>query len=569
MVDENNNVLVSYAASDTLYTQAKGRYQNVAYLQYTRSYPCGDKTCSETILRNDQNQELRVGSVRYGAYDALIGKDGSLYEVKSSGLYRNAYKLLTPSYRLEEARLANNPQGDIAMVGIDEQNRVVVGTEKALLQSDVVLAEHGDRDGVLAIYPKTSERLYFAVYKYVNIYNKGVIAGKVDLQSRRVSSGWLVNSSSRNIGFDPEVYVEGNIVRISATDSTHSSRVKVAVAEDDFSRISTAENYPEHIAGFENEEMFNLLVGTSLSYYEWGAESYVSSESVDYSTMEYEISNALYWTLYFEGRIGNTRLGLSYLKNRAESLNGVATKASRFFSFFVDYNGLFSPSSSIRVSVEKGTVNGLSNYREFNQSISSGATNTQENFSATLKRFSAKVMFERGWYGGFEYTSFTRPSAVGFSNSAKDITYLSIDHKLKIEDYLLVAGYDEISYAKRYESDLSRFYIQGHVGFGLSNFGLSSETKNEVEHARAKTLKKAMSMVLDGELDLGYIWQSRFKTLHGLGYAFTGGVKARGSWSGSGQSKESDSSIEANELQLETERYDFWYGPYVSANILF
>ena len=76
-------------------------------------------------------------------------------------------------------------------------------------------------------------------------------------------------------------------------------------------------------------------------------------------------------------------------------------------------------------------------------------------------------------------------------------------------------------------------------------------------------------MVLQAELNLGYIWQRRFKSLQGFGYAITTGLKAHGAWQGSGQSKDSESEIDDNELQLETGRYDLWYGPYVSFNVLF
>lgn len=79
-------------------------------------------------------------------------------------------------------------------------------------------------------------------------------------------------------------------------------------------------------------------------------------------------------------------------------------------------------------------------------------------------------------------------------------------------------------------------------------------------------LSSTYSLVLDAEVDLGYIWQERFKSVRGIGYSIELGAKVRGIYTGIGQSSDSDSSINANELKMEMSRYDIWYGPY---NIVF
>lgn len=68
-------------------------------------------------------------------------------------------------------------------------------------------------------------------------------------------------------------------------------------------------------------------------------------------------------------------------------------------------------------------------------------------------------------------------------------------------------------------------------------------------------------------MDVGYIYQQRFKSLRGFGYALSGGYHLRGSISGMGQSDESET--KADELVLEMSRYDVWHGPYVSFNIIY
>ncbi len=570
LVNENSKQLVSYSSGGSINVEAKGRYKDIAYMQYRYSYGCGDKQCSTTVLINNSGDKYRFTlKGNYLDKDTLISRDLALYRVTADGLYKNSIKVSSPPAPLKEARLGNNPDGDIAVVGVSENGEVFVGNEKGWLRSSIQLARHGDRDGVLAVYPENEHSVFALTYKYVNAYNKGLIGIHIDQENSDVHSGWLFNSSARNVGFDPEVYVSQNQVYSSATDSTNNNRVSTVVPITSYANIDHAENYPSTISGFENEEQFTFLVGTRLAYNKWDAKSSVGNDDADYSTMEYEISNLLYWSLYFEGRIGNVRLGLSYLKNRAEQLGALESAATKIFSLYVDYSGLFSDSSSIRVSIEKGEVNGVAKYAVDAQGVASGANAQENSFNATLERISAKVMMERGWYGGIEYAQYTTPSALGFSGRSRQMEYLTIDPALESKDIILLAGYDEISYAKRYETDLSRFYVQGHIGLGVTLFDISSAVQSEVETSTSKKIDDTWSIVIDGELDFGYIWQSRFKELHGFGHAVTLGVKARGSWRGSGQSKDSDSKIPADALRLELERYDIWYGPYVSFNILF
>ena len=570
LVNENNKKLVSYSSSYSVNMEAKGRYKDIAYMQYRYSFTCGDKQCSYAVLINNSGKKYPFTlKGNYSDKDTIISRDLALYRMTTDGLYKNSIKVSSPPAALKEARLGNNPEGDIAAVGVSENGEVFVGNEKGWLRSNIQLAKHGDRDGILAVYPENEQSIFALTYKYVNVYNKGLIGIHVDQKKNEVDSGWLFNSSARNVGFDPELYVFQNQVHSSATDSTNNNRVSTVVPTTSYANIGHAENYPSTIAGFENEEQFTFLVGTRLAYNKWDAKSSVDNEDADYSTMEYEISNLLYWSLYFEGRIGNVRLGLSYLKNSAAKLGVLESAATKVFSLYVDYSGLFSDSSSIRVSIEKGEVNGIAKYTVDAQGVASGANAQENSFNATLERISAKVMMERGWYGGIEYAQYTTPSALGFSGRSKQMEYLTIDSALGSEDIILLAGYDEISYAKRYETDLSRFYVQGHIGLGVTVFDISSATESEVERSTSKTIDDTWSMIIDGALDFGYIWQSRFKEFHGFGYATTVGIKARGSWRGSGQSKDSESDIAEDALRLELERYDIWYGPYASFNVLF
>ncbi|HIC12462.1 MAG TPA: hypothetical protein EYO75_03655 [Sulfurimonas sp.] len=73
--------------------------------------------------------------------------------------------------------------------------------------------------------------------------------------------------------------------------------------------------------------------------------------------------------------------------------------------------------------------------------------------------YGAYLMMERGMFIGLEHVDYTIPSAVGFSGENKSVLFYGMDPNFKIKTYSLVVGYDEISYAKRYEADLSCFYF--------------------------------------------------------------------------------------------------------------
>ena len=569
IIDQDGRLLKRYPRTYSVTALYKGRYEGVAYLQYRYRYPCGDKQCSRRVLIDDKGQRHSVRNGVAYAQDGLIAKDRALYQVSETGLYRDGVLQVAAETPLQKARLGHNPQGDIAFIAISEGGQVYVGNTKKLMQTSLYLAPHGDRDGVLALYPKDEETLYVAIYKYVNVYNKGVMAAKVELQSQTEHTGWLVNSEYRNIGFDPEVYVVDDTVHVTAKESRDGGRVSMNIPEVQFDAIAGAENYPRSIIGHEEEEVFTFLVGTGLAYTLWDAKSSVESEGTTYSEMEYEIDDALFWSLYFEGRFGNTRLGIAYLKNELERRDKSASNVSKLLSLYVDYSGLFSLSSSIRVSMEKGTIGGTGSYKVSHTSPISGPASQKIDFSSTIARYSAKVMMERGFFGGLEYVDYTTPSAVGFSGRSKAVEYVTFDREFQIQEYLLMLGYNEISYARRYETDLSRLYIDGHVALGASFFDLSSDAVQEVEGATAKHINDSWSLVLDGTVDVGYIWQQRYKAVDGLGYAVTTGLRLRGSWNGRGQDRESDRKIDADALELEVQRYDIWYGPYLTLNVLF
>ena len=220
--------------------------------------------------------------------------------------------------------------------------------------------------------------------------------------------------------------------------------------------------------------------------------------------------------------------------------------------------------------MEKGKLNAIASLDEGGDANSVLNYNGSVGVTNEVTRYSLLVMQERGFFYGLDYTQFQMPSLLGFGKSG-DVKFAVFDPKTKIKKYSIELGYDELSYAKRYETYLSRFYIQGLGGVGLGYIDYSNEVSSTI-HTRSNALgyddvTSPLTFVFDGVLDIGYIYQNRVKLLHGLGLSSQIGIKARGTYYLSGSSSKSEDSD--NKLTLEYDRYDLWYGPYVSLNLIF
>jgi len=459
-------------------------------------------------------------------------------------------------------------------MNLELSDEIIVSNLSKWMSANIVLAKHGDRNGVLSVYPQDKNNVYMAVYKNVNIYNKGLMGAHVNFANEKVEKGWIFNSAERNVGFDPDIYVDKTTFHLGAQDSTNREDIHLIITKDDYAALGLADI--QHIKGFESESKIDLLVGVGISQTNWMASSSIDDPSKDstitYGEVKYDIGTSLYKSLYFEGRFDSVHLSVAYLQNEVEKIGGYTKQASRILNFLVDFDGLISDNSSLRLKVLKGKINGVATYIDNN--LGGGRDITQngqtKEFSSELVTYGAYLMAERGMYMGLEYTNYTTPSAIGFSDSSKTIVAHGMDNNFKINYYSLVFGYDELSYAKRYEVDLSRFYIQALGGIGWADYSLSSQAQDWVKtNLPGKKINYTGSLVFNGELELGYIFQQRFKAARGLGYSFTAGYRARGAYTATGQKSNSNSSIQANELELEMSRYDIWHGAYASANFIF
>ena len=571
LMDHQGKVLKRFSSNSSVVLEAKARYKSIANAIVLHRYVSGSDRNGNPIYSTDRYIMTNKGK-RYSinteqnrniALAKILTKSRYLVEVRKDGIYVNGKQTLRTETEFTHAELSNNPSGTVAAVAVDKYGHVYMSDLQVWKESGIVLAQHGDRQGVLAIYPRNKGESVLAIYKYVNRFNKGIVLARMRYVESNGTHGWLYNSKNQNIGFDPEIYMNKGGIYVSAKNSSTKSDVHFVVQSLDISKMPEA--ILDHTAGFERENNLEFLVGTGVSKLSWDANSKVEKDGVTYLDVKYDISDAIYNIGYLQGRKGNKQLAINYTQNSAEKKGGLAKKSSNFLTFVFDVHGFFSPQSSLRISFEEGNVNGIAE--------SSGLS--PEEFETTYSRYSGLVMKERGYYWGLDFTDYTMPSAIGFSDYTKSISYSIFDKEIQIQKLSFVGGYDVLSYTTRYETDMRRFYYAGKLGIGLASIGMSGEARDTVELDTGKTIKSSFgtqtAIALEGELDLGYLIHKSFARLRGLGYSFTAGYKFRGDYFGSTQSESntSDAALEYDELALEFGRYDFWHGPYITLNMIF
>lgn len=224
----------------------------------------------------------------------------------------------------EAGVLNNNLNGDIAALAIDTNtDTLFCSNMKKWANTTIMLAKHSDREGVLSVYPDDTDNVYAAAYNLINIYNKGLMGAHTDFNAMQTKSGWIYNDEKANIGFYPQVYSKSSNLYVRAKNSSTDKNVYFVISKEEYSDINKTTPVRE---GFEDESMVDIMVGAGVSYLAWDTNSKVEKNDHTYADTEYDISNSLYKELYFQGRVGNTQLAVSYAQNEAEKKRGLTKK---------------------------------------------------------------------------------------------------------------------------------------------------------------------------------------------------------------------------------------------------
>ncbi len=588
VIDRNNRVLKKFSDNYSVSSLGEGRYDGQAMLLVTSVLKECKKNCRQNYLfRSDFKISKTQSITEGGMFDSLVLKDGNFMSLTHYGLQiqdirSGRIKTIPAPVEITDGIIGSNIDGQWMATAVTDQGEVLLADETGWSFLNLILAAHGDRNGILSIYPQSQDKALIAIYRYINEYNKGLYLVDYDMNTKTTNSqGWLFNSEDRNIGFDPDIYFnkKTNKVIVSAKNSSKENEyVHFPLPTKLLSGLQA--ELPEHVlnSGFGNEKAGSFMMGGGISQVGWAARSKVEKNDITYTDVDYLIADSIFLSANFEARIGDTSLTINYLQNRAEQLaddeidDAVSHSGARFLTkeassylfSTIDFQGMLGASSSLRLMLERGKTKGVAEVNELNQD------KIYSSFTTQYDRIGLLNMQERGFYFGGDYVNYAMPSAVGFSDNTAAIAYSGYDPDFEFSTIRFVTGYDALAYARRYETNYSRWYWAGGINLGLGWASLSSQLEDDAKQKTGKTEVASLPLffAIGGELEFGYIWQKRSKTLGGAGYSTAVGYKLNGNYLAAGQGNDT-SNDQVDSLFLEFSRSDLFYGPFFKANIIF
>lgn len=592
VVDENNRVIQRFSDKYRVSILGETRYQDKAMLLVkTRLKKCKkttSKKCRKNYLFGSNVKTPKLAErTQNGSFDSAILENSNLMYLGPNGLLiqnvqDGTSKTIPTPFEITDGTIGTDIYGNWLAVAVSDDGEVLVADENGWDVPDLALSAHGDRRGVLSIYPQERGIALIVVYRYINEYNKGLYLLDYDMSAEKINTqGWLFNSEEINVGFDPEVYFKhaSNEVVVTATNSSIDNRYLTFTLPID-RMAGLLPEIPEHVlsSGFNEEKLGSFIIGGGIRQVDWLAQSKAKNNDVTFAEVDYRIADTLFASVNLEARLGEAALTINYIKNRAEDAaeneiddsvnhsitNTLAKEASSRLFSAVDFHGLLDASSSLRLLFEHGKTKGIAEVDLQNQE------KEFTRFTTEYNRVGLLVMRERGLYLGGDYVHYSMPSAVGFKNSNGGIDFSSYDPDFKFTSLRFVTGYDALAYAKRYETNYSRWYWAGGINAGLGWATLSDQIKEDAKQTTGKNKIADLPFffVVGGELELGYVWQKRSKTLWGAGYSSAIGYRVNGNYLGDGQSKYF-SNDEDNSLSLEFSRIDVLHGLFFKANLFF
>ncbi len=590
VVDRKGRVLKRFSDRYSVSIKGEGRYRDKAMLLVSSRIKKCEKNCSRYYLFGSNNRSPDLSEIELGnIQDTLVLKNDEWMVMNRSGLnflYHDGkgtrIRKMNAPFEIVDGVFGSDIDGNWQAIAVSNEGMIMIANKNGWDVLNITLASHGDRNGVLAIYPRAHDKALIAIYRYTNEYNKGLFLLDYNLSTRAIlNQGWLFNSEDINIGFDPEIYVNHSTdeVIVSSINSSMNNRpVFFTLSAENMTELKP--DLPEHIrlSGFSREKIGSFMIGGGISQLGWIANSRVEKNDVTYSEVDYHIADSLFISANIEARLGNTSFTLNYLKNEAENFVGreideavnndgvafLAKEASSYLFSTIDFHGLLSTTSSLRLQLERGDTKGVAEVEIFNQE------KTFTTFSTRYDRIALLSIQERGFYMGGDYVNYAMPSAVGFSDYTGNIDVADFDPDFEFSSLRFVFGYDALAYAKRYETNYSRWYWAGGLNIGLGWASLSDQIIDDAKQLSGKSRVAELPLFFSvgGELELGYIWQKRSKNMGGLGYSAAFGYRLNGNYLGAGSGDEV-SIDDFDTLALEFSRYDLFHGPFFKANILF
>lgn len=164
-------------------------------------------------------------------------------------------------------------------------------------------------------------------------------------------------------------------------------------------------------------------------------------------------------------------------------------------------------------------------------------------------------------YFGFEYTEYELPTAITFTEDLNETAYIGYDPKLNTKIWSYVFGTNFKNALGNKKTNYSKFFFDGKLGAGIGKASLSKDFSQKVvaKTGKGKIVNTNIAS-LEAEIDMG--WGKNIVTSEFFfkKWQFFMGIRANyRNIIPAGESYPSE-----DELQLNFERNDIYYGPYAA-----
>ncbi|GHA42099.1 hypothetical protein ACFFLZ_14205 [Photobacterium aphoticum] len=422
------------------------------------------------------------------------------------------------------------------------------------------LHNRSDRRDVIATYPVNRNAGVVAMYEYINPFNKGLTLYSFAGQQPRRHV--LTNSEAGNFGFDPEVFVYGAQYAVTAEDPTASRDESLKTYLVDPELLQGEDQYTNDN---ESQSQLDFMAGYGLTYNMWDASQSVGD---DVET-DYEIDPSFLHSVYFQARYSDTQVSLKYLTNQAKEKGPDGTsEAVDMLTGLVDFNGFFEGADTLRLKIDWTKTQGLATYKAERESLCLEAgCEVSKAFSTEYLNVETLVMSEGGMYLGLSYSTYAMPSAVGFTRNqdSDHVIGSTFDEDYEQARLMFVMGSDEAAYGARYETDYDRIFLRPNLGFGVVKHSMSAEAEERARNGETGGIAGKTGFVVSGGVDIGYIYQRRWREASGLGFSLQTGLRARLEYTMDNFLTDASD----DEIYFKYNRFDVMWGPYVQFNAIF
>lgn len=396
-------------------------------------------------------------------------------------------------------------------------------SDKNIYEAEVDFSESGyeniafaDGDAIWAIH-----------YFYRDPFNKGLLVTKLDSTGKILNQFVLDASQQRNVGWELRGAraSNGKILVTYLTDSDNKQRVymllnnaqELTVMGDNlaaFGHVGGADKLG-HLSTVEQQELgreladsyrkelksYALSVGVGAQYAFWHMEAE--------RELDYDIDNAIVNLVEFQGKLYNTDYGVKYAEEVVESNAAQADGGKDVVEYIGAYVGwerlLYNYDFKLSFEQSKTSVK-----------LTDNTDNTNINYDMDYVGVKLSLLTQQRTQFGLVYQRFNQYRKIGryTYNTGPGWQFNSEGlGELEAEIYAFHYGYTTINYLEKYGVSENRAYFDLEARGGLVTYNFKGPTIAPW----GETPNLDPSIMLGGQIEAGWIWFRRWKSLWNLG----------------------------------------------------